>query len=51
MTDAEAEAFERDPLFKEKIQLRKFDEAAKRVGFEVPGLEAYQESYRTYLLG
>ncbi|KAJ2453170.1 hypothetical protein EV183_002417 [Coemansia sp. RSA 2336] len=41
-TPEEARAFEQDPYFQEKVQLRKWDDAAKVVGMETPGLEAYR---------
>jgi predicted HD phosphohydrolase len=41
MTAEEAAAFERDPLFADKLRLRRFDEAAKRPGFIVAGLDTY----------
>jgi phosphonate degradation associated HDIG domain protein len=41
MTRSEAEEFERDPLFKLKLAVRAWDERAKVVGLEVPGLESY----------
>ncbi|KAJ2314376.1 hypothetical protein IWW54_000959 [Coemansia sp. RSA 2705] len=42
-TSDEAEAFERDPLFKQKVQLRKWDDASKVVGMETPGLATYRK--------
>ncbi|MBI3544740.1 MAG: HD domain-containing protein [Deltaproteobacteria bacterium] len=41
MTGREAAEFERDPLFKEKVQVRKFDEAAKRTDLDVEPLAFY----------
>lgn len=35
--------FETDPLFREKVQLRLWDDKAKVVGLDLPGLEAYKE--------
>ncbi len=49
MTESEARDFERDPLFREKIQLRKFDEAAKRTNFDVEPLELYAEMAKRHL--
>jgi 2-amino-1-hydroxyethylphosphonate dioxygenase (glycine-forming) len=43
MSQEEAEVFERDPLFKEKLQMRSWDEQAKRVGWQVTPLEDYRE--------
>ncbi|KAJ2654263.1 hypothetical protein GGH99_007365, partial [Coemansia sp. RSA 1285] len=39
----EVVAFESDPLFKEKVQLRKWDDASKIVDLQTPDLEAYRE--------
>lgn len=42
-SDAEqVKEFERDPLWQEKVGLRLWDDAAKRVGWEVPPLESYR---------
>ncbi|KAJ2826417.1 hypothetical protein IWW50_002368 [Coemansia erecta] len=41
-TPKEVKAFECDPLFKQKVQLRKWDDAAKVVGLVTPGLDAYR---------
>ncbi|KAJ1895131.1 hypothetical protein LPJ81_005028 [Coemansia sp. IMI 209127] len=38
----DAAAFETDPLFKEKVQLRKWDDASKVVDLQTPGLDAYR---------
>ncbi|KAJ2550294.1 hypothetical protein EV175_004127 [Coemansia sp. RSA 1933] len=35
-------AFETDPLFKEKVQLRKWDDASKLVDLPTPDLKAYR---------
>lgn len=43
MSESEALAFETDPLFKEMVQVRKFDEAAKDPNLEVEGLESYRD--------
>ena len=42
MTEDEAEAFESDPLFQQKILMRYWDEEAKVAGLEVPDLESYR---------
>jgi predicted HD phosphohydrolase len=44
MTDAEARAFEADPLFDVILKMRTWDESAKVVGMQVPPLEAYRET-------
>lgn len=40
---AEVAAFEDDPLAKEKVALRLWDDGAKVVGLDVPGLESYRD--------
>lgn len=42
LSDAEAEAFERQAHWREAIDLRRWDEAAKVHGLEVPALEHYR---------
>ena len=42
MSAAEAEAFEAAPLFREVLRVRAWDEQAKRIGWDVPGLSAYR---------
>lgn len=42
MTAQEAAAFEQDPLFKEKLQMRYWDEQAKRTDWAVADLESYR---------
>ncbi|KAJ1991304.1 hypothetical protein GGI25_002393 [Coemansia spiralis] len=41
--------FEKDPLFKRKVQLRKWDDASKVVGMNTPGLESYREMATRHL--
>lgn len=43
MSASEIEGFEQDPLMKDKLRLRQWDELAKKSGLRVPGLEAYRE--------
>ncbi|WP_408589505.1 HD domain-containing protein [Novosphingobium sp.] len=50
MTEAEAEAFSRHPWFAEAISLRRCDDAAKRIDWQVPGLESYRSLLRDLLL-
>ncbi|KAJ1826593.1 hypothetical protein LPJ56_002101 [Coemansia sp. RSA 2599] len=45
----EVRGFESDPLFKQKVQLRKWDDASKIVGLETPGLETYREMAVSHL--
>jgi phosphonate degradation associated HDIG domain protein len=49
MTDAEANAFEADPLFAAKVRLRSWDEAAKESDGQVPGLQTYAALIRAHL--
>ena len=42
MTTSEAEIFERDTLFEENVQMRRWDEGAKAEGLEVPGWEHFK---------
>jgi putative nucleotidyltransferase with HDIG domain len=51
MSDAEAQAFERDPLFKDKLQLRSWDEQAKRPDWQVPDLASYAPMFARHLAG
>ena len=43
MTDTQAHTFEQHPYFKEILQIRAWDEAAKRVDWDVPALSTYRE--------
>lgn len=47
MTDAEAHAFERSPLFDTIIKMRSWDEKAKIKGLDVPGLDEYSPMIET----
>jgi predicted HD phosphohydrolase len=51
MGDAEAHAFEADPLFETIILMRTWDEKAKVVGLEVPSLDSYVPCMVRLLLG
>lgn len=42
--------FETDPLFRQKVQLRLWDDKAKVVGLELPGLESYKDISVQHLL-
>lgn len=44
MTKEEADAFQGDPLFTEKLRLRSWDEQAKVKGWQVAPLESYRDS-------
>ncbi len=49
MTDAEAAAFEADPLHRQMLRLRGFDEAAKIPGADVPGLDHWRPIIEAHL--
>lgn len=49
MSTQEAETFEHDPLFKAKLRLRSWDEQGKKVGWQVPPLEAYRGMLASHL--
>jgi 2-amino-1-hydroxyethylphosphonate dioxygenase (glycine-forming) len=49
MSVEEVEAFRRDPLLREKLQLRSWDEQAKRTDWRVAPLEAYREMVLRHL--
>ncbi|KAG2236992.1 hypothetical protein BDF21DRAFT_407214 [Thamnidium elegans] len=49
-TQEEVDAFERDPLFKLKVQVRQWDDAAKVVNLKVPDLESYRPMAIRHLL-
>ncbi|KAJ3968816.1 hypothetical protein EV361DRAFT_389945 [Lentinula raphanica] len=40
---SQIEQFEKDPLFAEKVQMRKFDDGAKIIGAKVPFIDEYRE--------
>jgi putative nucleotidyltransferase with HDIG domain len=50
MADSEARAFESDALFKQKVQVRGFDEAGKRVDLAVEPLEFYRAMIERHLV-
>lgn len=43
-TPAQVAEFETDPLWKQKVALRLWDDAAKRDDWKAPGLETYRET-------
>ncbi|CAO3650367.1 unnamed protein product [Mucor fragilis] len=49
-TQKQVQAFERDPLFELKVQLRQWDDAAKVVDLKVPDLESYRSMVIRHLL-
>ncbi|KAJ2010161.1 hypothetical protein GGI06_005052 [Coemansia sp. S85] len=42
-TPTEMRDFEKDPLFKQKVQIRKWDDAAKVTGAKSPALDTYRD--------
>ncbi|MEM7534092.1 MAG: HD domain-containing protein [Chloroflexota bacterium] len=51
MTADEATAFEQDPLFKEKLRMRSWDEQGKTPELAVPPLESYRAMVLAHLRG
>lgn len=51
MSDEEVMLFESEPYYKQAVQLRKWDDLGKQIGFEVPGIEVYKEKVVEALLG
>ncbi len=49
MSPEEALEFEKDPLFEQKLQMRYWDEQAKKVGWQVKPLEDYKTLLVNYL--
>lgn len=49
MTAVQAAEFQRDVLFKEKVRIRKFDEAAKRTELSLEPVESYRETMLRHL--
>ncbi|KAG0051246.1 hypothetical protein BGZ83_003953 [Gryganskiella cystojenkinii] len=49
-SDEQVKEFEKDPLFREKVQLRLWDDKAKVVGLDLPGLESYKDVAVQHLL-
>ncbi|KAG0012112.1 hypothetical protein BGZ81_001753 [Podila clonocystis] len=49
-SDDQVKEFERDPLFREKVQLRLWDDKAKAVGLDLPGLASYKDTVIRHLL-
>ncbi|KAI7856473.1 hypothetical protein BDC45DRAFT_502846 [Circinella umbellata] len=46
----QVQEFEEDPLFELKVQVRKWDDAAKVVGLELPDLESYRQMAVDHLM-
>jgi phosphonate degradation associated HDIG domain protein len=51
MNAQEAEAFEKDPLFKASLKLREYDEMAKEENVPLPDAEYYKHMAKRHLLG
>ena len=50
MNEMEAKNFEKDKFFKDSIDLRKFDESAKKVGINMKNIDEYKSILITNLL-
>ncbi|KAF9311843.1 hypothetical protein BG003_006908 [Podila horticola] len=49
-SEDQVKEFEQDPLFREKVQLRLWDDKAKVPGLDLPGLESYKDIVIRHLL-
>ncbi|KAI9278318.1 hypothetical protein BDA99DRAFT_491843 [Phascolomyces articulosus] len=49
-TPEQVKEFEQDPLFELKVQVRRWDDAAKVVGLQVPDLESYRQMAEKHLI-
>ncbi|KAF9210640.1 hypothetical protein BGZ59_009173 [Podila verticillata] len=49
-SEDQVKEFERDPLFRKKVQLRLWDDKAKVVGLDLPGLASYKDTIIGHLL-
>ncbi len=43
MNDEEAKEFKKEKFFNDSIKLRKFDEAAKKIGIEIKDINEYKD--------
>ena len=50
LSNKEAKIFEKDKFFKDSIKLRKFDEAAKRIGVKVKNISDYKSLLEASLI-
>ena len=50
LNSTEAKSFEKEKFFKESIKLRKFDEAAKKVGVEIKDIIEYKNLLKAFLI-
>ena len=49
LSSKEAKSFEKDVFFKDSIKLRKFDEAAKKIGIKIKDIIDYKDLLKTSL--
>ncbi|KAF9371250.1 hypothetical protein CPB97_002128 [Podila verticillata] len=49
-SEDQVKEFERDPLFRKKVQLRLWDDKAKVTGLDLPGLASYKDTIIRHLL-
>ena len=50
LNSTEAKSFEKEKFFQESIKLRKFDEAAKKVGVEIKDIIEYKNLLKAFLI-
>jgi len=50
LNEKEAESFEKKEFFNESIKLRKFDEAAKKVGVKIKDITEYKSLLKVFLI-
>jgi len=50
LNNKEAKSFEKEEFFKESIELRKFDEAAKNVGVKIKDITEYKNLLEAFLI-
>jgi len=50
LNSKEAKSFEKEEFFKESITLRKFDEAAKKVGVKIKDITEYKSLLKVFLI-
>ena len=50
LNSKEAKIFEKDEFFKDSIKLRKFDEAAKKIGVNIKDISEYKNLLKSFLI-
>ena len=50
MNNEEAKVFQKEKFFNDSIKLRKFDEAAKKIGMEIKDINEYKDILISNLL-